>query len=133
MKKVLHKLEEKLGSVLSNWESGKAVCKGGPLESLGDVWGPEHLRGRAWLIMGGKGSMDFGGHFAVFIDVGGNSSYADSGGEQIIPHVFVGIIVQLGLLEKDDGTKLRIAYPIISSFDGIDTLFDPGTSGSTHL
>ena len=123
----LHVMEELANSLSLTADPGKPLCKGGPLDALAPSWGPEHLIGRAWLMMGGKGAMDFGGHFAVFVDVGGHSLYTDSGGEKQIPHVFVGILVQLGLLAKEDGTTLRIACPIIACFDGLKHLFDPGT------
>lgn len=100
---------------------------GAPLSKMSNFWGPENRQGKAWLFMGGRGHENNGGHFALFLDIAGTSEYGEPGGEDVLPERFSGILIHLGLLENDDGTRLRVSTPLIHYFDKEQGFFDART------
>lgn len=120
-----------LHSIFQGSDFSRSIAAGAPLEILSESWGPEEYQGRAWLLIGGKGALNFGGHFCVFIDVGGHSQYDTVGGEEDIPTNFAGVTIQLGLfLANESGNRMRVACPIVQAFDGTTVILDHCTKSS---
>lgn len=116
-----------MGAFVSSFVSSGPPLYGVPISQVSETWGPRERQGKAWLFIGGRGHENHGGHYALFLDLGGNSIYGDAEGDEMLPERFSGILVHLGLVETDEGTRMRVAVPLIHYFNNEDGFFDAST------